>query len=473
MTRYSAVAGATQNSFNDLSLQLHRTIYPNAPFRGELELDKPVKLQVNYDFQRAFVFRFQNSALVAEYKANLLETWTQSAPEAAPDAGSTGTLDGFAARLQGADAAALIDEMVDTRASFDVLAEKAVLKVAIQGRPVRDFEATLTIGAVARFDANWKLVPQVLTGQVRLTGQPDPEFERLLNRFVIPLLLPSLNEFLGKGFELPPLEFEGVEFAPPQVRVQDGVVAGYAALKGQVTQAPERITVGQQLGVFVQFDDAVANGATDNILRITRQSGQAHGKEEWEPGMGIEGHARYSVGLRNPRFALQPGNRTLAGLDAYGSGRAEFRAKAFWTWGPWVGVGLSISADPQVAASVLLTDGWVRFHEFTLTRALNVKLAFDNLPGWINDLLSKILDAFLTAIAQLITNMIALLKIPVFKLPEVDTTIGGIKLKIRLDRTGIDTLEADGKRLCEVAGVVVVLSQTSTDQSDATTEVAA
>ncbi len=466
MATYNAVAGATEESFNNLSRQLHAQIYPNAPLKGELEVTEPLKIKATYDLAQAFVFRFKNSALVAEYKAGLLASWTQPQAEQAGAAA-------VAELLQGTDVTSLIDGMVDSRASFDVLANKVILGVSINGRPERRFEGSVSIGAVAQFTPDWRLVPQALTARVQLTGKPDPELERLVNDYLVPLLLPKVNEYLGKGFELPAIRFEGVEFAAPAVRVSQGVVAGYAALKGSTTQAPEGITVRNRKGVFVHFDDAVANGAATSILRHTRQAGQAHGKEEWEPGLGIEGRASFSVGLRSPRFALQDGNKTLASLEAYGSGRAGFRIRAFWKWWDWVRVGLSILARPQVVASVLLSEGWVRFHQFSLTQRLNIDLRFDEVPEFINRLLSRIVDELLSPIANLIVNMIALLKIPVFQLPEITPTIGGVPLRIGLDQTVIDTFTADGKKLCEVAGVAVSVRRAGAASDDVTADKAA
>jgi hypothetical protein len=309
-----------------------------------------------------------------------------------------------------------------------------------------------TLGAIARFTTDMKLVPEILVARVEIPS--NPFYEALFNR-LLTQKLPEINEALAEGFQLPAIEFKGARFAAPRVRVADGRVAGYAALEGSVTVPPSTITVHDDRGVFIQFDDAVADRVAAHELQNVRRSEEVTDEQEFH-----ELGARYSIGLDQPAFQLQGHNGTLASLRAFGSGHVGIRLRlASWLpWLPWVWMGVTISATPRAHFSLRFDQRWVILSNSAVIPPLRVNLRLDPLPA--SDLIDLILSALLSSIAPLVTLLVHGLRIPVYYLPDVPLEIGDNQLLIDLGQTSITTFHtSDGgqdKNLCELSGVSVV-----------------
>ncbi|HEX2202231.1 MAG TPA: hypothetical protein VHG91_02980 [Longimicrobium sp.] len=430
MANYNLVAGIDQGTLELLSSQLYGSIYPRI-FKGSFPVGTTVGGfpidAVDFDVQAPPRFQLRPSPEALD------------ALHAAVDAlGAEG------------DHARALHDAVDEVVTFGLTLPKLSLTIRLRSGKMGPFNASIDAGCQATFLGGGRFVLKVLAATLALPGGPSALADAI-NKHVMPLVLEKLNASLAAGWQVPPIEFQGVRFGPPRVRTEDGrLLAGYSTLQGGGAVEPPAAAPWSRPGEFLLFDNAVANTATAAVFAGLQRSDRTKvtiGK--WPFDLNID--ASYEVGVRNPAYAIQPGNTTQVAVEAYGGGRVTVKYGVL----PEVTLGLRIGARPNVLARFQL-QGRQAFFTFFQVLDFRVDIAFDGVPEWLNRFISDVVSVLTAPIAQLIGALLSGLTVPVYQIPTIPLKVGDLNLVIDPDNLQVDTTFDGQKHLAAASGTVTV-----------------
>lgn len=445
MANYNLVAGIDQITLDLLSSQLHASLYPRI-FKGTFPVGQKVGgFQIDaVDFDAKAAPRFQlraSEAALDALHAKVDELGAKDAKDAKDNKEETPAKDA-------PDAEALRNAMKDA-ITFGLTLPEVSLTVRLGSGKMGPFTASVDAGCQAEFLGGGRFVLKVLAATLEIPGAP-PALVEAINRNVVPLVVEKLNTALAAGWQVPPIDFQGVRFGPPLARTESGRLVGYSTLQGSGAVEPPAGVPWGGGGEFLLFDDAVANAATAAVFATLQRSGSSH-TTIGKPPLDLNIDASFDVGVRNPAYAIQMGNTTQVAVEAYGGGRVTVKYGIL----PSVQLGVRISAKPNVLARFQLQGPEALFTFFQVLD-FRADIEFDNVPAVINKFLSDILSAITTPIVALIGAMLSGLTVPVYRIPSIPLKVGDLNLVIEPDNLRVDTTTDGQKNLAAAYGTVTV-----------------
>ena len=426
MANYDVVSGFDLATLNSLSGQIYEALYPEF-FSDTIVINNEFIYSVTYDAKKPLVFDFNPSKEARQF------------------------LKDNACRQAEVELKSALEEYIET----DVITIGAVipelnlgLKKVKDSTPIQ-FPVSFKAGASIDVTENNEVIIRLLTAGIKIPG--EPVFEDIVNQFVIPVLIEKINDFLAKGFKIPPFDFGFISFSTPVPAIQNNTLVAFAALSSKGASVPPDTGNWPANRVFGFFDNDVADIVIEHFVKDLQKAGEA--KSSTNIGIcDLKLDAKYSVGLRNPSFKAESGNVASVGIEAYGGGSASLKCGFIH---PSVGVG--ITASPDVKAGVVVDKNNKLNIVFKSVNDFKVGIDIKNLPSILKKALDFIVNAIAGPVVKLIGSLLSGLTIPVYTIPEIPVTIKEKSVVITLDNLEVDTFtEQGGGKYVGAEGSVLV-----------------
>lgn len=413
---YDLIGGTDEAALNEVARAIYQGCYPSI-FKGKQRIGHAGITAVSFDITSAPVFRIQPSeilreallALAAEVPDVSEESLSQHAVDAARVAGST-----FILSVESIALSVESDNPLTTTASLEMAASVKV-----------NLDRSLTL--------------ELRHGKLNI--KEHPAIELILDKLFVPWLLNELNGHILDHIAMPAINLLGIELSTPALATQAPYVLAAASkvLDTVMLPAPTAWPKGK---VFVGADEPVLDSVMAAVLAGLKPSG------DWSYGIDIgicdvKLRAHYEIHFSNPQFAITPlsGNQYKVRLDL--RGRATFAAKC--------GI---LSASPGAEA-----NGYVIATAEVSVNAKNEVVvtfkslddiapdwSFDDLPWWMDQVISKILGAFNPIIKLAITEALKGKQFEVYTIPSINAHIAGRTFEITLRDLKLDSIADAGKK---------------------------
>ncbi|MFZ6732347.1 hypothetical protein ACO0LG_10525 [Undibacterium sp. Ji42W] len=412
MRTYNVVAGSDEIALNRVSEAIYHGCYPQV-FKESIDVGDKGITTVGFDIATVPVFSLQPSQLYQQQLEN-----QQDLPEERK------------AWLTAANSA-----------SFSLRVDEIRLNVG--GGIAAEVHATLDASALIHTNPEHGLTIHLNAGVLHLPGQQMDEhlqklLEASLNQVFLPLLLNHLNKNILDHIAIPALELNGIPFANPVISSQPPyILASTSILPDSVNPPfPQAWPRGR---LFCGVDANALDAAAASVLKDFSID------DKWRTriNFGILGSfdisARYELKFKNPNFTVtaRSGNTYKLKIDI--SGYADFAIGV-------VNPGAGGDGFAQVTASVDITsDNKVRLI-FQSLDAIVVNWHFNGLPGWMDIMISGILNAFDPVVMAAVRLGLGGKTFDLYTIPEINATIAGKKFEITLENLGLSSTEDPTKK---------------------------
>lgn len=261
---------------------------------------------------------------------------------------------------------------------------------------------------------------QIVSGTAA-TVPPENILDQVLNNALVPYLIQELNSNLLGPIQVPMLQFESLQVTLPEIAVQSPNIVGYSNIGTTRPSIPAPASWPSNC-IFAATDATALKAAASIPFPIGPSTGF-----NWDIVSGTVGAT-----VNAPSNVIVNADGSIAATitaDAV----AQLTLHTPWplpnvNFGPKATAAISATFQPSVQNGVV---------EVKLIGAPIPTFSFDwGIPGWINWVFDPIeaglADALNEILGPLLSGVLNIPPIPVYKIPEINFTVEGIAFNISI-----------------------------------------
>lgn len=421
MTLYDGVVGIDEAALNQFVQSAYQALHDVA-LKGTVTLQQPEfgVSAIGYDVASVPQVSLSPSALVQQYHRALLAAMDVPAD----------SLDSVAA--------------AQSQASFGLTVQ--TLQVAVDyadGSTPTQFQASVQAGLEVTVGTGGVLTPSITTLVITVPG--DPVLSELINKILVPELTGVITRTFLEPIQIPPLGLGTVQVSPPAVITGQGLLLATTALAPAVPEVAPLAGGWPQQVAFVGVDAALVDALLD--MATAGKPVQGHWQKTYKFGpISVTVNADYTAAVSQFAMNIVPGQNGQLQGTAQLQGTVHLYGKLFS-----VTAGLTATPTAQATASI---SGDELMAKLDGLDNITITLDVHNLPGFLDGVISNIVNALGMQIAAALTPLIAALPPqPITKIPSIPITVKGETVIIALQNAGVTTIQTpDGKTLLGMTG---------------------
>jgi hypothetical protein len=421
MALYDGVVGIDEAALNQFVQSAYQALHDVA-LKGTVTLQQPEfgVSAIGYDVASVPQVSLSPSALVQQYYRALLAAMNVPAEN----------LDSAAA--------------AQSQASFGLSVQ--TLQVAVDyadGSAPTQFQASVQAGLEVTVETGGVMTPGITTLVITVPG--DPILSELINKLLVPELTGVITRTFLEPVQVPPLGLGTVQVSPPAVITGQGRLLATTALAPAVPEPAPLAGGWPQQVAFAGVDAALVNALLDT--GTAGKPVQGHWQKTYTIGfISITVDADYTAALS--QFAMN----IVPDQDGELQGTAQLQGSVH-LWGKLFSVTASLTATPAAQATVSISGGELLVKLDALDN-ITITLDVHGLPGFLDGVISDIVNALGTQISAGLTPLVAALPPqPITKIPSIPITVKGETVVITLQNAGVTTIQTpDGKTLLAMTG---------------------
>ncbi|WP_316740685.1 hypothetical protein [Pedobacter antarcticus] len=405
--KYNAAVGANTPILNQVVSDVYKAIYPSL-FKDTIDINKFGVSSISFDVNQAPTVDLDSSPEVKDMIKSFMT-----------DHNNVNLL---FQNLSSENISEIIEVM--STASFGV---NAKISLSIN---YENGDAPTTAGAILKAvvsvqtsveeDQNY-LTLQAITGQV-ITNPANPFLDALLNKALIPFLIPYLNEKVLSPIKIPALQYQSLKVSMAVPTIQKPNFVAYSSL-GIVQPDVPKPSIWPSKGVFAAVDTQLLKQAASIPFPLGPGTGF-----KWKIISG-----RVEAQVHAPKDFIVGVNGNLTATIT-----ADVLAQLTLTT-PWPAPDVSFGPHAQASIAATFKPSVKNGELYILLEGSPIpSFSFDwGIPSWINWLFLP-LQAGLTAalnmiLGPLIGNILKLPPIKVYSLPKFSFTLAGKTIKISFE----------------------------------------
>lgn len=395
------------STLNKIISEAHVAIYPKL-FKSSIEIGESGIASIDYDMNVPPTVNLDVSSKIKVQVEEMLRT------------------DVFAATsdLDITDVSAMVDLISMASFGIDLSVE---LKINYTKPDADPTTAKATLHVVVNVKATTiegqnKLILKVFSATIA-TKPPDPILDDLLNKALIPYMIPILNEKFLAPIKIPTLEYESLRVSLPVLAVQSPYALAYSALGSTQPDIPAASTWPSDC-VFIGLDSTVLQAAAATKFPLGPGTGF-----DWEIFSGrAEAQVHAPTHFKVNRDGSVSASITMDAL-------AQLTMRTPWpfrdvSFGPRAHASIAATLKPSVRNGVMY---------IALEGVPIPTFHFDwGIPSWIDWLFYPLEEGLAAALngvlGPLIGNVLKFPPIKVFEIPSMEFTLEGVTIKINLDK---------------------------------------
>jgi hypothetical protein len=319
------------------------------------------------------------------------------------------------------------------------------------GDPPTRLEASLNAGLELIVDAEGMLTPDLVTLVVDIPA--NPALAEIVNRGLVPELIRLIEQTFLRPIRIPPLGLGALQVAPPVVATGEGQLLASTALLPTQPEAAPLAGAWPERTVFAAVDAKVVNALLDQEAEGKSFTGKWR-NTFWVGPFPVTLVADYSGTLSQIDVDFVPGQQAQLGGTATIDATATIKIEGL----PWLHPTAKATATPTVHVTTSVNAANEVIVKLDNIDEITFDIDIIGLPGFLDNLIEKIVNALGSNIADAVEKEIA--KLPPFavtRIPEIPIVLDDTTVVLTLKDVTLSTITTpDGKTCLAATGGAAV-----------------